>query len=885
MADGENSATGRARTFRDWHRFIVQDGSVLKEHPSLVFQQAANQPEGTAPARAAAAFLAAGGAGRPWLRRVNKAADTGALVMSITGHGELVVACAFSRDERTLATASYDGEIRFWDVETGREARRLATGRYDLMDCSFSSTFDRLAAHYKRDKLVELRDPVSGSLVASFPGHLVSRFSPDDKLIATALRMDLQVWRADTGEPVCALSGHAGRVMSCAFSPDGRRLVSASDDNTLKIWDMTTGRELGTLAGHGWTVRSCAFSPDGSRVVSVADDETIGLWDAGNGVLVRSFKGYAKYLKACLFARGGAALVAPTGDTEISVWDAAGGQKLFELSGPQEPIKALAVSPNGTMIAAGSDDKTLWIWSAESGEEIAVHIGHDSFIQDCAFSPSGRLAVSTSMDRTAKVWRTDKAAAGGAGGRHRQFVKSCRFVPGGGLVLTASADHALKAWDGETGACRATLAGHQDGVNACAIAETGLMAVSIAQSGKPMTWDLHGFKKMAAFSRHEMGGAKCAFSPDGLRVATVDFDSRLWLWDPFTGAAAGTSGFKTRGTDMRDFAFSPDGSSLVVSLKESVDLVSARSGRTISSRRVMDYPKTGVVPDVRCFVSPRGDRVAVLDLEKDLRHVVYALPDWREVALRDVPAAAFSSLRNSFEPGAMFSPDGRALAVPGTGTLFVWDAGSGERIAALDYPAGTFWSNTNVRRHFAFSDDAARLAVQGVDGALLWDVAAGRAVGALGVAVADVHGFYFSPDGAWLAAAVGTGLRLWDAETGAAAGSFPSGSRISDLGWSPDGRRFAYGTANGDFGLVALENLRAGEPLAFAWEGSAEKKGLFRRAAAPSSPGLRVRCPVCLGWSDLPAEAPGTVRSCGACGRRLRISPKKLAGDWRRPRS
>lgn len=881
MPDAETSAAERARTLRDWHRFVLHDGSVLKERPSLLLQQAANQPAGTAPARAAAAFLAAGGAGRPWLRRINKPAEASASVLTITGHAEPILSCAFSRDERLVATASYDGDIRFWDIETGREARRVATGLYDLMDCSFSSTFDRLAAHYKRDKRVELRDAVSGSLVASFPGHLVSRFSPDDTLIATALRMDLQVWRADTGKPVCALSGHSGRVMACAFSPDGRQLVSASDDNTLKVWDVTTGRELVTLAGHGYTVRSCAFSPDGARVASVADDETIGLWDSRSGILVRSFKGYAKYLKACLFARGGAALVAPTGDTTVAVWDAAGGQKLFELTGPQEPIRALAVSSDGTKIAAGSEDKALRIWSAETGEEMAVLIGHGSSVADCAFSPSGRLAVSTSIDQTARVWRTDKVGAAVA--RHTRAVKKCGFSPGGGLALTASADHTLKAWDGATGEPRGTLAGHKDSVNAFDLSGSGRLAVSMSQSGRPMTWDLGRFKKMAAFSRHEMGGAKCAFSPDGLLVATVDFDSRLWLWNPFTGAAVGTAGFKTMGTDMRDFAFSPDGTSLVVSLKGTVALVNARSGRTVSSRHVMDFPQNGLVPDVRCFVSPFGDRVAVLDLETNLRHIVYALPDWRETPLRDVPAQAFSGTRRSWESGAAFSRDGRVLAVPGIEKLFVWDADSGERIAVLDYAAPSFVSGRGVR-HFAISDDGTRLVGQGADKAVLWDLAGRRPVGTLDVVPAEVHGLYFSPDGLWLAAAAGTGLRIWNAVTGAPAGAFPAESSIKDLSWSPDARRIAYGTVNGDFVLLALENLPAGAPLAFAWAGPPEKRGLFRRAAT-APPGLRVRCPLCLGWPELPAQAVGGVWDCGACGRRLRISPKKLEGDWRRLRS
>jgi WD40 repeat protein len=297
----------------------------------------------------------------------------------------------------------------------------------------------------------------------------------------------------------------------------------------------------------------------------------------------------------------------------------------------------------------------------------------------------------------------------------------------------------------------------------------------------------------------------------------------------------------------------------------------------------MDYPRNGFVPDVRCLVSPHGDRVAVLDVEKGLRRVVYTLPGWRETPIRDVPAAeALSHLRGLNESPETFSLDSRVLAVPGASSLFVWDADSGERIAALDYSAGSFISGRG-ERHFAVSDDGTRIVSQGTDKAVLWDLSGRRPVRTLDVDAAEVHGLFFSPDGLWLAASAGACLRIWDAVTGAPVGTLPAESRISDLSWSPDGRRIAYGTVNGDFSLIALENMTIGDPLAFAWIGPPQKRGLFGRATTAPQ-GLRVRCPVCQGWSESPAETVGGGWDCGVCGRRLRISSTKLEGDWRRLR-
>jgi hypothetical protein len=200
-----------------------------------------------------------------------------------------------------------------------------------------------------------------------------------------------------------------------AFSPDGRRLASATSDETIRVWDVASGQEILRIAQQHKGAEIIRFSPDGRFLATSAPnrqgDHTVRLWDAATGQLrwhVLLAPGVASQLA---FTPDGETLVGAVGPvgkhhepSEVRLWDMATGKERARWPAHRAWVMGLAVSPDGRALATAGLDRTVSLWELATGKERRRFVGHDASVLSVCVSPDGRRLVSGSEDTTALVW-------------------------------------------------------------------------------------------------------------------------------------------------------------------------------------------------------------------------------------------------------------------------------------------------------------------------------------------------------------------------------------------------------------------------------------------------------------------------------------------------
>lgn len=419
--DGTHIATvARDFTARLWDAATGQPGLTLSTSSGQIADLAFS-PDG--------AWLATAGYDRT--ARIWQV-STGQELLVLYGHTNLVQRVAFSPDGRHLATASDDGSARLWDIspEGSREWLTLARHTDWVVRVAYSRDGTRLAtASYDGTAIVLDAETGQTLQVLAGQGRRLNgvAFSPDGTRVATASAdRTAKVWDAASGRELLSLSGHGDGfvgggdtgVMDVAYSQDGARLATAGADGLAIVWNSATGAKLHSFTSSAGGLTRVAFSPDGTRLLTASDDENtehlavVQIWDLLSGQPVVQVKQVGE-IWAVAFSPDGAQFATGAFGGQTYVWDAASGQIARTLTAHGNIVLDVVFSPDGTQLATVSADGAAKLWQLDIGQELLTLGGHTGVVSGLAFSPDGTRLATSGQDGTVRVYllRTDALMA------------------------------------------------------------------------------------------------------------------------------------------------------------------------------------------------------------------------------------------------------------------------------------------------------------------------------------------------------------------------------------------------------------------------------------------------------------------------------------------
>lgn len=590
----------------------------------------------------------------------------------------------FSQDGRQLLSCGCDGELRVWDVATGKRLRRKRLFGSEDTETVRIAPDRATVADWSGGSTVSLCNINTNKQLGWLPAHgswpFLMMFSPDSKTIAVQTDTEknghaLELWDVSRCEKRQTLKIAASEELSrLAFAPDGKRVAGIGEaDDRIYLWDAKTGAAINKNALRPWRGASVAFSPDGKTLAIGSHRKAqVHLLDVATlkekAVLQPPPNVKADAIYRLIFSADGRWLAGaysevlehPSPESGVLIWDMAEAKPTARI--PEGRDVRISFAPDGKTVACVDDGRgEIRLWDAVSGRPRHRWTGHSNSVTTLAISANGRIIASAEPGELL-LWNAATS---------RELYKIplklgillhnyplCLFSPDGERVTSLISIGMIQTWDAASGMelRRWNIDSQKIGVDfhSARISADGKRLTAIVQDGissplQLLAWDMATGKRLTDLPKRKM-----------LRRDDV--------WSP------------PRGGNV----LSPDGEFMTAWLGDRLGFEEVATGS-----RVAELPKDVGGPIV---FSPDGRLMAasILRPRKDPPGASLAFRGYEPVGLSLIETATGEEmfrLQTGWFRFSAFTSDGRGILVEDGKSLRIWNTDTGDHFYRMRWPA------------------------------------------------------------------------------------------------------------------------------------------------------------------------------------------------------
>ena len=370
--------------------------------------------------------------------------------------------------------------------------------------------------------------------------HTVS-VSPDGKRVLTASDDNMVcLWATDNGEVINYLRDHNASIAKATFSTDGRFVMTSSEDSEIRIWTASDGQSVNTYVDRMNVVGASNISSDGQMLVTVLDNHVARILKVETGEVLKDFKGHTNKVVTALFSPDDSHVLTYSQDTDESaskvgdntarIWNVETGDEFRKFDHEHRVICA-AFSLDGTKVVTASA-RSIDIWSVTNGNRVIRLSGHTNDVTYVDFNSDSTLVISVAMDRTVRIWDVANNQQIHSYRGHWGETTRCDISRDSRLLLSLSSDM-TRLWDINRQTSNSVM--HDEPIKFVNVSPNGDLVLSASDDGVVKIWDPIDISLVSTIKAIGVPFKSVIFSPCGRLILTASFDKTVSVWDTATG--------------------------------------------------------------------------------------------------------------------------------------------------------------------------------------------------------------------------------------------------------------------------------------------------------------------------------------------------------------